>query len=896
MRALISLADRRTMPVMRQVAAHGQEGAEDGIALLERDEFAEALEDSLAGVTDRGGGHVVLVSGEAGIGKSALVRRFCDAHEEHTRVLWGACDALQTPRPLGPLIDIAATARGDVLAAACGGDKPHAVFIALVEELRAARPTIAVIEDLHWADEATLDVIRLLARRAEALGALVVVTYRESELAATHPVRLAVGELGTAPGVTQLRLPPLSPRAVSELAGSHGVDAAELYDRTAGNPFYVTEVLAGGGTDVPPTVRDAVLGRMSRLGKAAQGVLEVVAVVPPHVDIWLLDEVLQDEVWLVDTCLAAGMLRSEGRAVAFRHELARLAVEQSIGPHRRVMLHRRVLEALRTPPDGAPPDLAQLAHHADAAGDAAAALEYATAAAARAAAQGSHREAAAQYERALRFAGTLPPGELAALLQLHSRECYLTNRIDDAVAAQERALECYRQLGDRRSEAAALCALSEMIWCPGRIGASERASRDALDALAGLEPGREAAQAYLNLAVVADSTQAAIAWASRAEALADQLGDRPLALQARIEVGWHRHYEDGRRESRMPLEEALERALADGFELQACSTWVRMARAALRYRQFADLDRYAEAGLAYCGERDLEIYARYLYAYRARADLDRARWAEAADAATIVLHDPGPSVIPLLMALVAAGLARARQGIPGSSELLQRAAERAEGQELLDVRDLVAVALAEAAWLQGRAGDIGGLTQLPFERAMRQGAWLEAGELARWRRRAGICDDVPGAVGPDAAAFSGDWERAAREWADLGCPYEAALTLCDAGDDDAARRGVVELQRIGARAAAAASTQRLRERGVRHVPRGPNAFARENPAHLTARELEVLALLSEGKRNAEIAERLVVSPRTVDHHVSALLRKLEVRTRGEAAAVAAREGLIARDG
>ena len=118
--------------------------------------------------------------------------------------------------------------------------------------------------------------------------------------------------------------------------------------KTAGNPFFVTEVLAGGGTDVPPTVRDAVLGRMSRLGPEAQGVLEAVAVVPPHVEMWLLDEVVPDEVVHVDACLAAGMLRGEGRTVSFRHELARLAVEQSIGPHRRVMLHRRVLRRLAT--------------------------------------------------------------------------------------------------------------------------------------------------------------------------------------------------------------------------------------------------------------------------------------------------------------------------------------------------------------------------------------------------------------------------------------------------------------------------------------------------------------------------------------------------------------------
>ena len=355
------------MPAMGHVAE--DHGARGGIALLERASFAAVLEEKLAAV-EAGEGRVVLVSGEAGIGKSALVRHFCDAHRERARLLWGACDSLATPRPLSPLNDIAATAEGDLLASVRAGDKPHAVFVALVEELRAVRPTIAVVEDVHWADEATLDIIRLLARRAETLGALVVVTYRENELEATDPVRLAVGELGTAPGVAQLRLPPLSRGAVATLAAPRGVDSDDLYRKTAGNPFFVTEVLAGDAIEVPPTVRDAVLGRMSRLGEAARGVLEAVAVVPPRVDISLLDEVVPDEVVHVDACLAAGMLRARGRTVSFRHELARLAVEQSIGPHRRVVLHRRVLAALHRPPDGAPPDPAQLAHHADAAGDA----------------------------------------------------------------------------------------------------------------------------------------------------------------------------------------------------------------------------------------------------------------------------------------------------------------------------------------------------------------------------------------------------------------------------------------------------------------------------------------------------------------------------------------------
>jgi DNA-binding CsgD family transcriptional regulator/type II secretory pathway predicted ATPase ExeA len=875
-------------------AVPGQRRKDVGFELIERAAFADALAECMAGVAS-GRGRLVLVSGEAGIGKSVLVRRFCDSESARARVLWGACDPLQTPRPLGPMLDIALVTRGSLEASIQDGGKPGAVFAALAEELRAEVPTIAVIEDLHWADEATLDVLRLLARRAETLPSLVVVTYRDDELDARHPVRSALGELITQPGVRRLRLPPLSVSAVRELALLHDVDGDELYGKTAGNPFFVTEALAGGDAEVPATVREAVLARTSRLDASARAVLEAVAVVPPHAEMWLLEAVVPDEIGHLDSCLAAGVLRADAGGVSFPHELARLAVEQSIGPHQRIELERRVLHALECALGGRP-DLARLAHHAEAAGDAAAVLRYACEAGARAASLGAHWEAAAQYERALRFAGGLPLAELAKLLELHSRECYLTDQCSDAFDALERARECYRQLADSRGQAATVRALSAVLWCPGRIRESQAAGLEAVRMLEEVAPGRELALAYLNLAQIGlYGADGMIAWGTRAKEIGERLDDAAILVGAEMAIADALFF-GGSPEGEARLKRAIEQATRAGLEADVGRGWTGIAANALHRRAYADVDGHVEAGLAYCEERDLRLWVRYLLSYRARAALDCARWSEATDDATRVLHAPGPSVLPVLWSLVVLALVGARRGDSGAPELLERALALENGRGGLDALAPIAAARAELAWLAGRDDEVIPATHATLELARSQEAWRDVAELARWRWRAGLRESVPQASGPDAATLQGDWAEAARRWEELGCPYESALALSDADDDDALRRSLTALQGLGARPAAALVARRLRQRGVRDLPRGPYRKGERNTAALTRRELEVLELIAEGLPNAEVARRLVVSRRTVDHHVSAVLRKLGARSRAEAGAIARRRGLTPKDG
>jgi DNA-binding CsgD family transcriptional regulator len=861
------------------------------LELLERTEQLAMLEEGFAAGLETGRGRVVLVGGEAGVGKTSLLRHFCQGLDGRARVLWGACEPLFTPRPLGPFSEVADAVGGELGAVVAEGGKPYEVAAELARELERQVPTVLVLEDVHWADEATLDVLRLTARRAEAVPALVVASYRDDELDRARQLRIVVGELATSASIRRLSLEPLSREAVALLAEPYGVDPGQLYERTGGNPFFVTEVLAGTGDEIPITVRDAVLARAERLGPEARRVLEAVAVVPPHAELWLLDALAGTDAAHLEECLSSGTLKAEGDAVAFRHELARLAVEESVSPKRRVDLHRQALAALAAAREDAR-DLARLAHHAEAAGDADAVLRFAPAAAARAASLGAHREATAQYARALRFADHLPAGQHADLLGVFAEECFVTDQYDDGIAALEEALQHCRARGDGLTEGEVLCQLSNFLWCPGRTTESERSVRDAVALLERLPPGRELAWAYANLAERSESAMRfpeGVAWGQRALELAGTLDETEIAVNALGTIGACEEDYD-------KLEEALHRAQRAGLEVHVARGFLFLVFTAVSHRRHSVATANLEPGLAYCDERGLELFRLYLLAWRARLELDQGRWSEAADSAAFVLRVPRTSTTPRVLSLVVLALVRGRRGDPEVWPLLDEAWALAEPTGELPRLGPVAAARAEVAWLEGRPESVAVESEAAFDLARRREARWFAGELACWRRRAGIHEDAGVEVAePCALELADDCRAAAEAWEQLGCPYDSALALAHAEDSESLRRALGELQSLGAKPAAAIVARRLRERGARGLPRGPRPATRENPAGLTARELEVLTLVAEGLRNPQIAERLVVSQRTVDHHVSAILRKLDVESRGQAASEAGRLGLLAQD-
>jgi DNA-binding CsgD family transcriptional regulator/tetratricopeptide (TPR) repeat protein len=865
--------------------------------LLERSSALGELGGLLAATAT--GGRVVLVAGEAGIGKSALVRQFTDRQSADAWFLLGACDPLLTPRALGPLYDIARQTGGRLAELLAAGGPREAVFAAFLDELdQGGRPRVVVVEDAHWADEATLDLLVFLGRRMERTRALLLVTYRDDEVAADHPLRAAVGRL--APGaVRHLRLEPLSEAAVAELARRAGRPVAGLRALTGGNPLLVTEVLAAGDAGVPMTVRDLVLARLGGLPAAAQEVVRLVAVVPTRAELWLVEAALGPAPSAVEAAVAGGLLVAGAEAVGFRHELLRRAVEGSLSALARRELNRRVLEALAAAPDREV-DLARLVHHAREAGDVEAVLRWAPEAARQAAAVAAHREAVGHYRAALDHAGRLPPAVRVDLLEAYSVEAYLSGLAPEAVEARRAALELREAAGDRERVGEGLRWLSRLHWWNGNRQEAEAAAARAIAVLETLPPGHQLAMAYSNqgqLDILAYRAEAAIGWAGRAIELARRLDDQETLTHALTSIGSARLYR-GDPGGRADLEQGFEVAVAAGLEDHAARALINLATTTaevLDYRHARpDLDR----ALAFVQAHELAGYAQHLLGYRARVRLDQGDWAGAEQDARAALAEPVEGGVGVVDALVPLGLLQARRGDPDAAATLQEATDRAFATSELQWIAPVAAARAEHAWLAGDdhrvAEEAASVLELVVQAAH---PWF-TGELACWLRLAGAPAPEPAVMAePYRLLLAGAWRAAADAWQARGCPYHQALALSCGDQDEALLEALALLDGLGASQTAQRLRRQLRRRGTLRVPRGPIRATAANPAGLTGRQVEVLGLLAEGLSDAEIAARLSLSTKTVSHHVSAVLAKLGARSRHQAVAAARRLGIApAKDG
>jgi len=745
------------------------------------------------------------------------------------------------------------------------------------------------VEDVHWADEATIDLLRFLGRRIRDIPVLLLATYRDEGLRATDPLQIALGDLATQPCVRRIGLPPLTAGGVAVLADGSGLDPAALYRLTGGNPFFVSQAVQAGMGEVPESARDAVLARAARLGSDARAVLDAAALIGTRIELALLESVT-GAAPAIDELLASGLLTADGMALQFRHEIARLAVEGAVGARQCGAIHARILASLQAL--GCEDD-AQMAFHAEAAGDGPAALRYASAAARRAAALASHREAAAQFERALRFADPADPATVAGLYDGFAYEASLLDRWQEAADARERALIRWREVGDRLREgdtlrwiAASLCSLS-------RGDAGIAAARDAIALLEPLGPTAELAWAYATLAsmwMMRGVNQDAIELARRAQAIAWPLGLTKVlssglnteACAVRVTGG----------EWADTLRQSLDIALTGRHEAEVARAYVNLHACSVADRDWATAERYFTPGMAYCDDHDITSFSTYLRSERTSVLERTGRWDEAVALCRELLHQGGPSPSIRLCPLHRLGAILARRGESGAWECLDEGIRYADGSG--EPQSIVAsrLARAEAFWLEGKLTEARREAELADAVADGCDSW-EQGAVAVWLQRTGSARPLRGELAaPYQLQLDGDRAGAARLWTELGCPYEAALALLGSADEASLRKALWTFIDLGAAATVRLTRQKMRRLAIRSIPVGPRTATRKHPLGLTRREREVLELICARHTNAEIAQKLFISVKTVDHHVSAVLAKLDAPTRRAAATRAATLGLI----
>jgi DNA-binding CsgD family transcriptional regulator/tetratricopeptide (TPR) repeat protein len=819
--------------------------------LLEREPTLEVLAVAVNEAAE-GRGSVALLTGEPGIGKTTLVRAFADQAAGDARLLLSACDDLMASRTLGPLRD-----------AVLGSGPVDDVFTALLDELAAEPPTVLVVEDLHWADDATLDVLGYAARRIEPIGAVLVLTCRD-EVDAAHPLNRFLGALVGTP-LRRLPLAPLSADAVRALCEGTGADPDALHRVTGGNPFFLTEALASPRDAVPVSVVEAVNARVARLGRECREALDQLSVVPSRVDLDLATALLGPHLHALAEAEAAGVLEVRADSIAFRHELARRAIEQSLPELRRQALNALVVRALLGREQ---PERARLMHHAVQARDADTIVAVGPAAGREAELAGAHRQALAHYSAVLPHLDRLPLGERAAVLDAYGWELYNAHRFREAVDAGRAAAELYERVGDAVGLGGCLVRVSRHLFMAGDTGAAEEAAQRAVHVLepTGDGPGLAHASLYDGaILAMTDDPERAEPILTNARELALRSYRPELAALALNYLGIAR-FELGDRGGLDLLRESIFGAVAVRHFEYAARGYCNLCELLARGDDVAELETCVNAGLTFARERGFWSHAYNLEVHRCVALIRRGRWDGALSGLRRLVEgvdDPG-----MLHAYSVPWLGRvlARRGDPEAGDMLAAAWEHASHQRLLLGLAYAGLGYVEWAWLVGEPKIARAVGDALLARTEHPGAAPFRAELLRYMALAGVAE----ADGP---------------WPHPGDPYERALGQVFGEDTEAMADGLRVLDGLGAVAATVHARARLRALGVR-APRGPRSGTRANPAGLTARQLAVLKLVSEGMTNSEIADRLVVSVRTVDHHVAAVLGKLGVRSRRDAAAAA----------
>lgn len=860
------------------------------MALIERESAFAALTEC-AERAQAGHGSVALVVGEAGAGKTSFVNAFVSRRPDDVRLLWGNCDPLPTPRPLGPIVDVSADLSERTRAVLADAEHAYDMFDAVFDDLRSA-PSILVIDDLHWADQGTVDLLRFVLRRVQRSSSLLILTARGDEVDVDSHVQQLLGDISRSPAATSIPLPPLSVAAVTALVGERPIDPDWLHRVTAGNPFFVSEMLDHPVDDLPTSVRNAVLARTVGLDEDAWDLLHLLACAPEAIPDHLLVE-LGITVPPLRRLHQVNLISRTARGVAFRHDLCRTAVAGVIPPGAEPRLHHRMIEAYeavgRTDP-------AVITHHAIGARDQDRIRSAAAAAGQAAARSGAHRQAADFYRTALSSASALPVDEEATLLELLAAECYLVDELDEAIDACRRALHLRQELGIAAHTSANHHAMSVYEWYNANraaaedqvaqaISAFDDAPLDAPDQLAALG---HALAMQANLAMQSSDLDTAESLVRRAAEISATAGEDALKVRVAIIEGIC-SVMSGSASGREDILAILRSAPRHLDEIYS-SGYSNLSYLDVEERRFEAAAELLDVSIRLTVERDLPVCRVWQMGSRARLHLMRGDWTDAASDAANVLDQRCAPLARLWPSLVR-GLVALRQGVGDGGDIDEAWRLALRYREPLRLFP-AATAVAERCWLTATPAGLDECRRL-LDGPELPGLQWARGDLAIWLRRNGVEAVVRDIAEPYQLYLSGDLQAAADAFGRLGLLYDAALALTETGSEDAVRRGLDMLDGLGALAVADKIRLDLRSAGMVGVPSRRRQASLANRVGLTSRQVEVLGLMRDGLTNAEMASALYLSVKTVGHHVSAILLKLDASNRKEAVKRAQSLGILA---
>jgi hypothetical protein len=775
--------------------------------LLEREHELAVVAGCIQRLVD-GTGSVVCVSGAAGLGKTTLVERAAGAARGDVVVVSGSCEDLTTPRPLGPFRDMLLPDGDPLIEGPEAMSDPGSALRRLRQLASTGRPPMVVVEDAHWADDASVDVLRILVRHVRDLPALVVITYRDEDIDAEHPMRRLLGSL-RAP-VHRLALAPLSATAIAELAAGTGLVAEEVSAATGGNPFFVSEVLAHPGLDrsVPTTVRDAVLGRLGATSPATRAGLQILSVIPARVEHWLATALLDDPTAVLAEAERRSLLDADGSHVWFRHELARRAIEASLTTAERLQHNRAVADVLAA----RAADPARIVHHAALADADALVAEWAALAAEQAIAAGAHRQAERHLEHLLTRRDRLAAADVATALTQRAHSLYLVNRFAESLRCAQEAVGEWETVRDPEGLATALVGLARTsLWAIGprtAERAAERALAESSDArlpaplVASIHA--ELARARGNLATlgpVSEPSQGALSNAAASVEAAQSCSRDDLLAHALTYLGAEK-LSNGDPTGWSDLDRAIALARQDPRVEFVARAHVNASGAAFRAGRPEVALGHVEAGLAHCAGGEFFAGEYRLQLTRCVVRFATGEWAAAeAELRALLARAGEPGLMGPMAATLLARLVARRGEQDAAAEILRPALAAAADSDEAHLLGPVATAAVELAWL---ADDVAtpGLADRALDVARRTRHLVTQAEVTAYLRRSGQTVPTPaGAPGPWAAALAGEHGRAAGEWAALGESYESAV---ESWADGSRRTAAEVLERLGATATLAA--------------------------------------------------------------------------------------------